>query len=326
MLGAIVISGSIETERKLGSIPSAKFSTWDSWHSCPASVPLLGCTTVARTVDYLRQSGVEEISVFGGRSHGAMASTSGLVDVENHAWLSAGKQLRIYREDGLETVLIVRVGSYVEGDLAAFIGQHRQDGHAVTRAVDQDGSLDIWALNLRSFDAGDDFFSSLAVANASECEIDGYINRLYTPHDFRKLASDLLTGKCKARPRGVEMRPGVWMDEAVQVGRGARIVAPAYIGREVRIADDCLITRCSNVESWSQIDFGTAIEDSSILTNTYVGIGLDLSQSIADGGELLSLHHEVRLHISDPVVMRRNLARGHQRERLMQPETSELTL
>lgn len=324
MVGAIVISGSIETEKKPGSIPSAKLSSWDSWHSCPASVPLLGCTTVARTVDYIRHSGIDEISVFGGRSHGAMATS--VIDVESHAWQSAIKQLRIYREDGLETLLIVRVGAYVECDLAAFVGQHRQDRKAVTRASDQDGVLDFWALDLNRFDDGDDLFSSLAVASVSECEITGYVNRLYSPHDFRRFASDLLAGQCKTRPRGIETRPGVWMDEAVQIGRGARIVAPAYIGREVRVADDCLITRCSNVESWSHIDFGTAIEDSSILTNTYVGIGLDLSQSIVDGDELLNLHHEVRLHISDPVVMRRNLARGHQRERLIQPEASEITL
>ena len=136
----------------------------------------------------------------------------------------------------------------------------------------------------------------------------------------------MLARKCKARPRGTETRPGIWMDEGVQVARGARIVAPAYIGREVRIADDCLITRCSNVESWSQVDFGTAIEDTSILTNTYVGIGLDLSQSIVDGDQLLNLRHEVRLHISDPVVLKKNLSRAHHRDRLVRAEASEMTL
>src|SRR4029077_19174021 len=141
-----------------------------------------------------------------------------------------------------------------------------------------------------------------------------------------RLATDLLTGKCKMRPHGVETRPGIWIDEGAQVARGARIVAPAYIGRDARIEDDCLITRCSNVESWSHVDFGTAVEDSSILTNTYVGIGLDLSHSIVDGDELLNLHHEVRLHISDPVVMRRNSPRGYQREQLTQPEASEMIL
>ena len=324
MLGAIVIAGDVPTDKSLSGISSTKLSTWDSWHRCPASVPLLGCTTVARTVDNLRQTGIHEISVFGGRSHGNMHP--GVVDVESYAWQSAGKQLRNYREDGLETILILRVGAYVEADFAAFIGQHRQEGQAVTRGGDQEGPLDVWAVDLGSFEIADDPFSALSEANVVDSETSGYVNRLYSPHDFRRLASDLMTGKCKSRPRGNEVRPGVWMEEGVQVARGARIVAPAYIGREVRIADDCLITRCSNVESWSHIDFGTAIEDSSILTNTYVGIGLDLSQSLADGDELLNLRHDVRLHISDPVVMRRNQARGYQRERLVQAEASEMTL
>ncbi len=324
MLGAIVIAGNVETEANLGSISSAKFSTWESWHPCPASVPMLGCTTVARTVDHLRQNGINEISVFGGRSHGSIPA--GVVDVESHAWQSAGRQLRIYREDGFETVLIVRVGAYVETDLSALVGQHRRDRLAVTRAADQEGVLDLWAVDVQTFDAGDDLFSALAETNVTEFEITGYVNRLYSPHDFRRLTSDLLTGKCKARPRGTETRPGIWMEEGVQVARGARVVAPAYIGRDVRIADDCLITRCSNVESWSQIDFGTAIEDTSILANTYVGIGLDLSQSIVDGDQLLNLRHDVRLHISDPVVVKRNSPRAHRRERLVPAEASELTL
>jgi len=88
------------------------------------------------------------------------------------------------------------------------------------------------------------------------------------------------------------------------VERGARIVAPAFIGRDSKIADQCLITRCSNVESNSHVDYGTVIEDSSILSNTYVGIGLDLSHSIVDGDSLLNLQHGVMLKISDPVVLR----------------------
>lgn len=307
MLGAIVISGWADTACN-GSkgVPSG----WDHWHSCPASVPLLGCSSVLRSVEYLRQSGIEEVSLFGAQSNAAMAAN----------------QLHQYQQSGIETLLVVHMTAYVECDLASLIRQHRQEGRAITRAVDQDGALDVWAIDLSRFDGADDLLSTLASANVGHCEIAGYVNRLETPQDFRRMATDVLTGKCKTRPRGTEIRPGVWIDDGAQIARGARIVPPAYIGREVRIADDCLITRCSNVESWSHIDFGTAVEDSSILANTYVGIGLDLSHSIVDGDELLNLHHEVRLQISDPVVMRRNSPRGYQREQLLQPEASEVGL
>jgi NDP-sugar pyrophosphorylase family protein len=67
-----------------------------------------------------------------------------------------------------------------------------------------------------------------------------------------------------------------------------------------------LITRCSNVESGCQIDYGTVVEDSSILSNSYVGIGLDLSHSIVDGSNLLNLERGVTLEIADPCVIRLN--------------------
>lgn len=323
MLSAIVIAASAGGERNVGGGPPGDFSNWDDWHSCPASIPVLGGSTVARTVEYLRQSGIEEVSVFGGLSH---AGTTPFADLESHAWRSAATRVRDYRQDGLETLLISRASAYVEFDLASFIGQHHDFGYAATQALDQDGALEIWAIDVRRFAVEEDLFSALSSADVAECEIAGYVNRLQGPEDFRRLAADLLTGKCKMRPHGIEIRPGIWIDEGAQIARGARIVAPAYIGHDSRIADDCLVTRCSNIESWSYVDFGTAVEDSSILTNSYVGIGLDLSHSIVDGDELLNLHHEVRLHISDPVVMRRNSPRGYQREQLSQPEASEMIL
>ena len=100
------------------------------------------------------------------------------------------------------------------------------------------------------------------------------------------------------------------MADGAQIARNARVVAPAYIGHGVRILDDCLITRGSTVEANSYVDFGTAIEDSSVLLDTYVGIGLDLSHSIVDGDEIVNLRHEVRLRISDPVVMRRHFSKA----------------
>ena len=62
----------------------------------------------------------------------------------------------------------------------------------------------------------------------------------------------------------------------------------------------------SNVESNCQIDYGTIVEDSSILSNTYVGIGLDVSHSIVNGDQLLNLEQGVAVEIADPGMIRRN--------------------
>ena len=60
------------------------------------------------------------------------------------------------------------------------------------------------------------------------------------------------------------------------------------------------------MESDCQVDYGTVVEDSSILSNSYVGIGLDLSHSVVDGNNLLNLERNVTLEIADPCVIRQN--------------------
>jgi len=149
----------------------------------------------------------------------------------------------------------------------------------------------------------------LAVYNSQ-----AYVNRLESPRDLRRLVLDGFQSRCLLRPEGVETRPGIWICEGAQIERSARLVAPAFIGRNVQISDECLITRGSNVESSSHIDFGTAVENSSILANSYVGIGLDLTHSIVDGRNLFNLQHNVSLEITDPVVLRENSARARSRQ------------
>ena len=102
--------------------------------------------------------------------------------------------------------------------------------------------------------------------------------------------------------------------------RGARIVAPAFLGRGSRIEEQCLITRCSNVEQNCHIDYGTVVEDSSILPNTYVGIGLDISHAIIHGNILMNLEREVALQISDHGIIRPN--RVLRREQYSQPQSA----
>jgi hypothetical protein len=74
------------------------------------------------------------------------------------------------------------------------------------------------------------------------------------------------------------------------------------------------------------VDFGTAVEDSTILPNSYVGIGLDLSHSIVDGRNLLNLQHNVDLEITDPVVMRQNTVGGGHEQSWASIEASTMEL
>lgn len=314
MLGAIVIAGSNHdestTDYGVASLSAAASS--DLLAEGIASTAVLGCSTIARMVEAIRRGGIDDVSVFGERKHGGLHA-GGLSPAgydEEEGWRGAARQFGVYRERGFEAVLISRTVAYVECEFATLLERHREYGEPVTRLFDQEGPLDLWVVDPNRLDESDGLLVGLQDAESADCAAGGYVNRLQSVYDLRRLATDILTLRCRTRPAGVEVRPSLWIADGAQVARSARLVAPAYIGRGVKVADDCLITRCSNVEANSYVDFGTAVEDSSILPETYVGIGLDLSHSLVDGSEIFNLHHDVRLRISDPVVLRRHTTRA----------------
>jgi tetrahydrodipicolinate N-succinyltransferase len=218
--------------------------------------------------------------------------------------------LRTYRDSGIEIALVMGASAYAEIDTHDVLQFHQQQHDAVTRAFDTRGPIDFWVVDTARLADGTDLLTALASEDTGRYALCGYVNRLEHVRDLRRLAIDSLSSRCRLRPLGVETRPGLWIDEGAQVHRKARIVAPAYLGRGSRIDEQCLITRCSNVESNSEVDFGTAVEDSSILSNSYVGIGLDLTHSVVDGSRLFNLQRDVSVDIVDPGIIRRTGFRG----------------
>jgi hypothetical protein len=272
-----------------------------------ATLEILGQSVFQRLVAELRKAKVDGISVC---VDIPLSSQADVIDVDEtpatNAWEVAGGRLRQFANNGIEPVLIVELSAYVELDFTELLRLHQESGKAVTRAFHEAGPMNLWVVNPEMLPDIQEIRAVLNESGGAEFHTSGYINRLETPADLRRLVNDGLGGRCQFRPQGFEVRPGIWMAPGAEVGKAARIVAPAFIGRGVNIGDECLITRGSNVESDSEVDYGTTIEDSSILSNTYVGIGLDLSHSIARGRSLLNLQHDVLLQISDPAVMRQN--------------------
>jgi hypothetical protein len=56
------------------------------------------------------------------------------------------------------------------------------------------------------------------------------------------------------------------------------------------------------------VDYGTVIEDSSVLSNSYVGIWLDVSHAVVCGSKLLNLSRNRTLNLADATMLRRNIA------------------
>lgn len=294
---------------------AVKQAQWPGWAPDPAvggeglvTLEILGQSLLQRTVAELKKAEVGGISVYAG-----LPLSSGIDDVEvdgpgsvTKAWQAAGESLRRFARNGAESVLIIELSAYIELDFAELLRLHQECGKAVTRAFHETGPMSLWVVNPVMLPDIEEVGSMFDESKGAEFSTAGYVNRLETPADLRRLVNDGLGGRCQFRPQGFEVKPGIWIAPGAQVEKAARLVAPAFIGRGVSIGDECLITRGSNVESNSEVDYGTTIEDSSILSNTYVGIGLDLSHSIAQGSSLLNLQHNVLLQISDPAVMRQN--------------------
>ncbi len=272
-----------------------------------ACVEVLGRSVLERQVGELHRAGIGAIAVFVNSANAKCVGSKVKVCATNaEVWDSATRQLQAYTQGGVEAVLVARVGSYLDFDLKDALQFHREHGQSVTRAFHQERPMDLWIIDPAGIGTDADVRTVLSAAGPSRYPLRGYVNRLDRPQDLRRLVVDGLTSGCRLRPHGTELRPGIWMDEGAQVHRDARIVAPAFIGRGAKIAEQCLITRCSNVESDCHVDYGTVVEDSSILSNSYVGIGLDLSHSIVDGNNLLNLERGVMLEITDPCVIRQN--------------------
>ena len=274
-------------------------------------VEILGKSLLERTVEGLLNSDLDVIVLL---LDGNVASWTPVVSwnasklklqVVEDVWLAAAQALCEFAESGVDHAFICNGNAYFECDLVDLLQFHRRRRQAVTRAFDHDGRLDLWVADCARDREVDFLFERESYFDdSSGYFVREYVNRLTHPADIRRLVVDAFRRKCRVRPVGREIRPGVWVDQDVHIQKRARIVAPAYIGRGSKVLEDTLITRYSNVESLCHIDYGTVIEDSSILAKSYVGIWLDVSHTIVRGNKLLNLGRDVVLEISDLSMLR----------------------
>jgi hypothetical protein len=317
VLGAIIIVGPEISEVSHSSSAAKASTAYSLGTQLPRSSPLacvevLGRSVLERAVDEMLRAGVNAITLLADsclapvRSEIDQVATNLPLSWKEDAWLGAARILRRYKEPGIDVTFLLRAAAYVELDPLDALQFHHERQQVVTRVFDEQGPLDIWIIDTARMAESEDILAALELSAQARYTLPGYVNRLQEPRDLRRLAVDGLTLRCRLRPQGSEMRPGVWIDDGAQVHRTARIVAPAFLGRKSKIEEQCLITRCSVVESNCQIDYGTVVDDSSILSSTYVGIGLDVSHSIVNGSQLLNLERDVALEIADPGMIRRN--------------------
>jgi acetyltransferase-like isoleucine patch superfamily enzyme len=308
-LGAVVVLGN-ESE----AYCSVHAGVQEIWLTQPlACVDILGCTMTERIIRNLGNVDLDVITLLASISlpdeilNLTREFANLKIEVVSDLSTAITETLNEYSQAEVGNSFIVSANCYAETDLLDFFYFHREGQQKITRAFDHAGSLDMWVVNCKKL-AGLGIENLLKKAGGcgSSYFVAGYVRRLEQARDIRKITTDSLHGQCAMRPSGEEIKPGIWADAGAVIDRRARIVAPAYIGRGVTVREDALVTRCSSIERNCYVDYGTVIENSSILANTRVGIWLDVLHAVVSGNKMQSLKHDVVLEIPDPAVMRWN--------------------
>jgi NDP-sugar pyrophosphorylase family protein len=278
-----------------------------------ATLDVAGKSTLQRMAERLQQYGISSVSAVveatvpsGVRNYGLPSDVSCISAAPDRFWKTAESVFNDMAQSGAELVVLVRLGTYAEVDFEKLVQFHLDRKERVTRMASDGQMLEIFCISAsRRNDAASLFRTQLAHCR-SECPLlqhDGYLNPLATARDLRQFAIDILLQQTQTCPAGKEIKPGVWTAPGAMIEKGARVLAPAFVGSLARIRSGAVITRCSSVERHAEVDCGTVIENSTVLPFSYVGAGLDLAHSIAGMGRIVNLHRDVTVTIVDPKLV-----------------------
>lgn len=289
----------------VGAEPTPETERW-SGHPI-SSLELFGKPIVQHLVERLNRFGVDSVTIVVPQGHPVLQPTRGVNIVSSapdQLWRSAETVFNLYAQDGAEIVVAMRVGPYIEFELEHILYFHHENKNRVTRLIDGDGQplpLAIVDASRRN-DAAFLFRSQLCETRVPGADLvfRGYVNPLRDIADFRRLAQDALMLDCELRPEAPEVKPGVWAAEDAVIEKGARLVAPCYIGGGAKVRAGAVVTRMACIERNSEVDLGTMVDDSSILPFSYVGPGLDICHSIVGYSKVANLPKNATVAIADP--------------------------
>jgi hypothetical protein len=315
-LGAIiVVAADVGLTQDIGDSDNVKASSGGFISEPLTFIEVAGRSTLERMVERFLSAGIDSISILvetessplrplRTASDRVFDKVKVEVQVVTDVSYAITRTLGELAQIGVGHCFVNSADAYVETDLLDLFYFHHEAQQPATRAFDGEGLLALWVVNCEAAqNLPLEALLDEAGRNGNGYFVREYAARLRRPGDLRQLSADILSGRCETNPSGEQIRPGVWIDDGADVHHDARLVAPAYIGRNSKIREDALITRCSCVERDCCVDCGTVIENSSILPGTRIGIWLDVCHAVVSGSKLLSLKRDVMVEISDPKVM-----------------------
>jgi len=312
-IGVIVtIAGDVQPEAENGAAHrrglSPSGTTSQILGSPVAFWDVVGQSVLDRTLSHLRRSGAERLSVIAedtARQSAYSGASSDPSDPATTFWSAWDSVVSQYLNEGIDLLLLVRLGGYVELDLADLARFHRQNSSLLTQVCDAQGALDLVLVDATRLREGTGSFRgrlSAMIPSRRRYHFNGYSNRLATAADFRRLVRDALLGRCGIRPLGVELRPGIWIGSGARVESSAQIEAPAYIGAGARVRSASTIAGASSIERQSEIDCGTIVDGSCIFPGTYVGMGLRVTNALVAESRLFHLERNVEVEMDERLL------------------------
>ena len=175
---------------------------------------LLGASVLHRTFSQLREGGVELISVLNNSTPQRPAETQ--------PWARA---ILDYVHNGVEQILLLELNAYTEINVYKLMKSHHDNRCPVTNVADDHGLLGITLLAASALGHDGDISRRLPALSScsSTYEFSGFVHRLASAADYRRLVQCALAGTSHARPVAKEIQPGVWMGEGARVHSSVRV-------------------------------------------------------------------------------------------------------
>lgn len=108
----------------------------------------------------------------------------------------------------------------------------------------------------------------------------GYWTDVGTFDEYHKASADILQGKVNVGKLGYEYRPGIYVEDDVEIASDAELYPPVYVGRGARIRSEAVIHGPTVIRSDTIVDNRAHIDRSIVWHNAYIGQSVELRGAI----------------------------------------------
>ncbi len=102
---------------------------------------------------------------------------------------------------------------------------------------------------------------------------------------------------------GVEVEPGIWLSRNVQIRPGVQIRAPVYVGDDSSIGSGVVLGPGAVIGHNCVLDNGSSVQESIVLPGSYIGGGLEISDSLVERNRLVNVRVGAVVQVSEDFIL-----------------------